>query len=59
VAGLFPRWFAAASYVVALLLLFTTTFVWPVVTVFPVWVSVVAVLFKQSTPNGDVRRSAI
>jgi hypothetical protein len=49
-AQLFPRWLAVVSYLVSALLLFTTTFFWPLVTVFPIWVAAVSILVLRRTP---------
>jgi hypothetical protein len=49
-AQLFPRWLTVVSYLVSALLLFTTTFFWPLVTVFPLWVAAVSILILRRTP---------
>lgn len=50
-SGLIPRWFAAVSYVIVLVLLFTVARVRMVTLLFPAWVAVMSVIVLIKRPG--------
>ena len=57
-AGMFPKWFAVVSYVLAIVLMFTADSVRGVVLIFPLWIGVVSAVILIHRPRMLAERTA-